>query len=144
MKRGSLGFTLIELMTVVVIIGILASIAIVRYRDILRRATEGATRGNLGTIRAAVHIYYADTEGLYPESLGYLSQNSKYLRRIPEAELNGYHADSNAVHEGPGITTQASDAGGWHYNGVPGDPNYGTVWVNCTHTDAASTVWTAY
>lgn len=144
MNGGPRGFTLIELMTVVVVIGILASVAIVRYRDVLRKATEGATRGNLGTIRSAVHIYYADTEGGYPETLAYLSQNSKYLRRIPETDLTGYHVDSTAVREGAGITTQADDAGGWLYNGVAADANFGTVWVNCTHTDSLSTVWTAY
>ena len=64
--RSKKGFTLVELMIVVAIIGILAGIAIPRYMNFIRRSREGATKGNLGAIRSALNIYYSDTEGLFP------------------------------------------------------------------------------
>ena len=57
------GFTLIELMIVVAIIGILAAIAIPKFADLIRKSNEGATKGNLGSVRSALSIYFADNDG---------------------------------------------------------------------------------
>ena len=65
-RRGEKGFTLIELMIVVAIIGILAAIAIPKFAQMLEKSREGATKGNLGAIRSAVSIYYGDKEGVWP------------------------------------------------------------------------------
>ncbi|TPW21878.1 MAG: proteinral secretion pathway protein G [Elusimicrobia bacterium] len=135
------GFTLIELMVVVAIIGILVSVAAARYNDTLRRANEGATRGNLGTVRSALRIYNADTEGYYPESLAVLAQGSRFLNRVPEIEVPFFHPDSNAVRLS---ASPSNDAGGWQFNNIPSDTSFGELWINCTHTDTSSSVWTSY
>ncbi len=62
----SRGFTLIELMLAVAIIGILAVVAIPRYSNLVRKSWEATTRGNLGVLRSAVTIYYGDNEGMWP------------------------------------------------------------------------------
>src|SRR5687768_3813539 len=80
------GFTLIELMIVVAIIGILAAIAIPKFADLIRKSNEGATKGNLGAIRSAMSIYYGDMEGIYPNDPASLSINGKYLSSIPKAK----------------------------------------------------------
>ncbi|MBI5574004.1 MAG: type II secretion system protein [Elusimicrobia bacterium] len=60
------GFTLIELMIVVAIIGILAAIAIPKFADLIKKSKEGSTKGSLGALRSALTIYYGEQEGVYP------------------------------------------------------------------------------
>src|SRR2546426_158004 len=88
--KSKRGFTLIELMIVVAIIGILAAIAIPQFANMVSKSQEGATKGNLGTVRSALSIYYGDTEGLYPvdtTSLSSLTLQTKYLQGVPTATL---------------------------------------------------------
>ena len=82
MKRK--GFTLIELMIVVAIIGILAAIAIPKFAQMLEKSREGATKGNLAAIRSAVTIYYSEKEGTFPGDL--TTAFTSYLYPIPAAK----------------------------------------------------------
>lgn len=138
--RRTQGFTLIELMIVVAIIGILAAIAIPKFASLIRKSSEGASKGNLGAIRSAISIYYGDMEGQYPSDMVSLTLSGKYLATVPNAKAPNYHADSNAIVNG----TTADDGGGWSYNNLTGDANLGNLAVNCTHTDTKGTVWTTY
>lgn len=52
MKRRDYGFTLIELIVIIVIIGILAAVAIPRYLDLTGQAADGTARGVLGALRS--------------------------------------------------------------------------------------------
>ena len=134
------GFTLIELMIVVAIIGILAAIAIPKFADLIRKSSEGASKGNVGSLRSALSIYYGDMEGQYPSDMSALTVGGKYLAAVPNAKAPNYHSDTSSQVEQVG----ADDSMGWVYNNVTTDPNLGTVWVNCTHTDTKGTTWTSY
>lgn len=85
MLRRARGFTLIEVMLVVAIVALLASIAIPKFADMIDKAREASVKGQLGSLRAALTIYYSDNEGLYPKclhSLGAMVGNSldpKYI-----------------------------------------------------------------
>jgi len=141
MKRtGTAGFTLIELMIVVAIIGILAAIAIPKFADLIRESKEGATKGNLGSIRSAMSIYYGDQQGVYPPEIYALTANGKYLSAIPSAQTPSYHATSSSEVDGTAVT----DTGMWFFDNVTTDPNYGTVLVDCTHTDSVGNDWNTY
>ena len=139
--KAKRGFTLIELMIVVAIIGILAAIAIPKFADLIRKSNEGATKGNLGAIRSALSIYYGDMEGYYPLNAEELTTNGKYLSTVPKSKRPNYHADANSF---TNASTVADGSEGWRYDNVNGDANYGTLWVNCTHTDSKGTVWSSY
>jgi prepilin-type N-terminal cleavage/methylation domain-containing protein len=60
-RRNHDGFTLIELLVVTVIIGILATIALMNMAHALRKAREGRTYANLSTLRTAISAFYATT-----------------------------------------------------------------------------------
>ena len=142
-KGKKSGFTLIELMIVVAIIGILAAIAIPKFAELIRKSGEGASKGNLGSIRSSLSIYYGDMEGQYPSALSGLTVAGKYLTSIPTAKTPNYHADSAAEVDGVLSTTQ-NDNGGWVYNNVTGNSNIGNMEINCTHTDTKGSIWTSY
>ena len=142
MKRK--GFTLIELMIVVAIIGILAAIAIPKFAELIRKSSEGASKGNLGALRSAMSIYYGDMEGTYPANVTALTIGGKYLTEVPKAKAPNYHTDAASVVLMTVAGTAPTDVGGWFYNDVVGNANVGNVLVNCTHTDTKGTVWTGY
>jgi general secretion pathway protein G len=76
------GFTLVELLVVLAIISILASMAVVQYRNSIQLANEAVLTTNLVRMRDAIDQYYAD-KGKYPASLDVLVTDH-YLRKIPE------------------------------------------------------------
>ena len=141
-KLNKKGFTLIELMIVVAIIGILAAIAVPKFAELVRKSGEGASKGNLGAVRSALSIYYGDMEGQYPSSMSAMTVNGKYIAVIPNAKAPNYHSDTSVELDQTGAAP--TDANGWLYINLATNANFGTMIVNCTHTDTKGTVWTAY
>jgi general secretion pathway protein G len=79
MRRS--GFTLIELVVVLAIVALLATLALPRYFQSVAVSRETVLRENLHTMRDTIDKFYADT-GRYPESLEELVER-RYLRAIP-------------------------------------------------------------
>lgn len=79
------GFTLIELIVVMAIVALLASIAAPRYFNSLQKSKETALLASLATMRDAIDQYAAD-KGRYPESLQELAE-ARYIRDVPEDPL---------------------------------------------------------
>ena len=80
-RHGNRGFTLVELMMVVTIVGILATLAIPSFQRSVIKAREGTLKYDLATMRDVLDQYRAD-KGTYPPALGELVQVG-YLKRIP-------------------------------------------------------------
>ncbi|MBW8849016.1 MAG: prepilin-type N-terminal cleavage/methylation domain-containing protein, partial [Burkholderiales bacterium] len=81
------GFTLIELIVVMAIVALLASIAAPRYFNSLQKSRETALRTSLNVMRDAIDQYAAD-KGRYPDSLEDLAA-TRYVREIPEDPISG-------------------------------------------------------
>jgi general secretion pathway protein G len=75
------GFTLVELMVVLTVIGLLLSVVVPDYVGRLKRAEEAVLKENLVVMRDALDKHYADA-GKYPRSLDELVVK-RYLRAIP-------------------------------------------------------------
>jgi general secretion pathway protein G len=80
-RKSEHGFTLLELIVVMMVIGILAAIAAPRFEAALRAAREAALRQDLRVMREAIDGYTADKQKA-PESLDDLV-TSGYLRELP-------------------------------------------------------------
>ncbi|MDD5356298.1 MAG: prepilin-type N-terminal cleavage/methylation domain-containing protein [Candidatus Omnitrophica bacterium] len=62
------GFTLIELIMIIVILGILAAVAVPKYFDLQTSAKEAAEKGVVGGVRAGIYTYFAQNKA-YPSTL---------------------------------------------------------------------------
>lgn len=111
-KHSESGFTLIELVIVIVILGILAAVAIPKYEDMREQARVATLKGQLGAIRSAIAIQYArnalNGSATFPTLDGTIFADG----RVPKEPVN----NSLAVKATPGI----DNAGGWQYNSTTG------------------------
>jgi general secretion pathway protein G len=67
MAIGKVGFTLIELMIVIVIIGLLAAIAIPNFQRLINRTKEASVRNNVHTIQVGIECFAVDNAATYPQ-----------------------------------------------------------------------------
>lgn len=84
--RNNRGFSLIELLVVITIMGILAGVAIPRFINVLDQAKERADESNIHTIKSAAQVYFFET-GAWPAQ-GHLNEEYTgdfldYLDSIP-------------------------------------------------------------
>lgn len=127
-SKNKKGFTLIELVMVIVILGILASIAIPKFVDLTGEAKQSAAKSGLGAIRSTIAINYAKsaTSGTaaFPTAITTLLFADE---RIPNNRLND-STSVGAVGSAPSGT--ATSANGWWYisaSGKAGAYSDGTV-----------------
>lgn len=79
-QRGA-GFSLVELLLVLFVVALLASLVAPLVTGSIQRARESTLKEDLHILRKAIDDYYADT-GRYPESLKQLAEK-RYIRKIP-------------------------------------------------------------
>lgn len=93
--RGRRGFTLIELMVVMVIVSLLITLAAPRYFGSLQKSKETALRQTLAITRDALDKYYGDN-GKYPDNLDALIAK-RYLRGLPVDPITGSNSTWTTV-----------------------------------------------
>jgi general secretion pathway protein G len=81
------GFTLVELMVVIVIIGLLATVVIINVMPALDTASETKAKADIQTIDGAVQQYYLENRR-YPTTEEGLASLQRYLRRLPNDPWN--------------------------------------------------------
>lgn len=126
------GFTLIELVIIIVVLGILAAIAIPKYQDITTEAQQASCRSSLGGLRSGITIWYANQAVKTGTASWPLLDSLQNTGTVMEQSIpaNPYIAvDSLADSIVVGVTKGVIVAGGcgWAYNAATGE-----VWANTT------------
>lgn len=135
MTTNSKGFTLIELMIVVAIIGILAAIAIPQFSSYRVRAYNSAAISDLKSFQTALEVYYNDNDE-YPASVDTTTDTIKTTVTEGEATTTLVNLSKNVQIKYDGTDTQAYKAFSKH---KAGDKTYIVTTKKPTITDSSST-----
>ena len=127
-KRSSNGFTLVEILIVVVILGILAAIVIPQFTNASESAKASSVVTQLQNIRSQLELYQVQHNGTYPDLVTNWNQvtqttdaagattGTDYGPYLQQAPKNGFTNSNNVVASpGPGTTSD-----GWVYNQATG------------------------
>ncbi|HDL01538.1 MAG TPA: prepilin-type N-terminal cleavage/methylation domain-containing protein [candidate division Zixibacteria bacterium] len=123
------GFTLIELIMIIVILGIISAVSIPKYQDIALEAKKGSCKNSLMSMRSAISIWQMNNivknhSGSYPDINSLRSPNTVLIAVPP----NPFQSENNAPDSIVlGVTkgVRVSLRGGWAYK-----PSTGEIWAN--------------
>lgn len=116
------GFTLVELVVVVMIIGVLVAIAAPKMVNIMDDATDNAVRQSLSVVRDAIETYASQHNGNYPSDVDegqFKADLANYLRGpFPKSPVG---TKTNDVAMSGADPLLPDDTTGWMYNGTTGE-----------------------
>jgi general secretion pathway protein G len=132
-KVARRGFTLVELVIVVLVIGIIAAIAAPKMFDTAGSARTNSTQQSLRTLRSAIELYRANN-GSYPAAASITTDLRAYLQGPFPAPQVGSRQNATVASSTSDPITAAAASGteGWIYNATTGQ-----IKVN----DAAGITW---
>ncbi len=139
--RRSRGFTLVEIVVVIAVLGILAAIAFPTYVNLVRRANEGVTQGALGAWRSAIAIaYVSSAQSGVPTFPKYVDVQNN-ICGTHTCFANGPSPRNALINDvgidvapaGPCVCAAREAGKAWYYNESTGVMGAGTD--NCAITD---------
>ena len=101
------GFTIVELLVVIVVIGILAAITIVSYTGITAKANTAKAQSNAQSAQQVIEVYAADNSGAYPATLAAISGYSGTTKMPADITVSGGLAATSA--DGTTVIRYATD-----------------------------------
>lgn len=140
-SRKEAGFTLIELVIIIVVLGILAAVAIPKYQDITGEAKEAAARGALGGIRSGITIFYANqavTTGTatWPTVSELETSGTVMAQVMPKNPFQLSASAPDSLVTGVTKGTIVGVRGGWAYNATTGE-----IWPNTNTAGVSENNW---
>jgi general secretion pathway protein G len=108
-RAAESGFTMIELLVVMVLIVILATIGMTQYRSSVIHAREATLKEDLFRMRDAIDQYYAD-KGQYPSTIDSLVSDG-YMRKVPEDPFTKSTTSWETVPAEPDANNPTAEAG---------------------------------
>jgi prepilin-type N-terminal cleavage/methylation domain-containing protein len=146
-RKKPTGFTLAELMIVVAILSLLAAIAIPKFGGMIIKAKEASVKGKLLSLRSALSIYTADTEGIHPSGGVTLGLTPKYIEEIPTISIPTYpaHIAHRYINSNPASLVSTDWPAGlsgyfvWGY-----DRSTNRIYILCNHPDSKGRTWSTW
>jgi prepilin-type N-terminal cleavage/methylation domain-containing protein len=133
------GFTLVELIAVIIVLAILAGVAVPKYFDYTSKARESATKATLGNARSAIASFYANSvletgTAAYPTLAQLEAAGTVLEQEFPENPFNS----SNDVQAATWNSSAppVSGTAGWNY-----DATAGRLWANSDTTGLDENEW---
>ena len=126
--RKARGFTLVEIILVIIIIGILAAIIVPKFAGQSDKAKIATTKANLNSLRSAIRLFQSDNNGTPPTALA-TDLVPNYIRAIPE----------EAVTPSTTVASSLNGSGGWVYKAAEGE-----VVVNLSGNDDNGDPYSGY
>lgn len=138
-SRKQSGFTLVEILIVVIILGILAAVVIPQFSDASDDTRGSSVASNLRTIRAQIQLYKAQHAEVYPDDFANqmtmftdVSGNTNatqtavfrfgpYMLRVPPNPYTGVATITQIDDGAVGYAAAADLTSGWWYNSVTGE-----------------------
>lgn len=126
-RRSQRGFTLIEILIVVVILGILAAIVIPQFTSASEDAQASSVQSQLQTVRSQIELFQVQNGG-YPslDTAGWTpmidtshaenTTNQRYLQSEPRNAMRNNATDIVSGTAGPGAASGGADTDGWYWN----------------------------
>lgn len=135
------GFTLIELVVVIMILGILAGVAAPKFFSTSATATDNGIKQSLAIVRDAIELYSANKGGAMPRSdtsANFEADLATYIRggKIPKFPISGSGSTSDAIVK---FGTTADGSSGWMFDSATG----GFI-ANSTATSSLGPVYSTF